>query len=84
MSNRRPLLLFVVASQGLDNHDRSVVESLFLEQKIQVLVCTSTLACKSPPPRRRLVAATAASVSLTPPPLFAVAVQGASICRATW
>jgi activating signal cointegrator complex subunit 3 len=32
---------------GLDNHDRAVVESLFLEQKIQVLVCTSTLACMS-------------------------------------
>lgn len=29
---------------GLDNHDRSVVEKLFLDGKIQVLVCTSTLA----------------------------------------
>lgn len=31
---------------GLDNHDRSTVEELFLNNKIQVLVCTSTLACK--------------------------------------
>jgi activating signal cointegrator complex subunit 3 len=29
---------------GLDNHDRDVVEELFRECKIQVLVCTSTLA----------------------------------------
>jgi activating signal cointegrator complex subunit 3 len=33
---------------GLDNHDRGVVEELFLTNKIQVLVCTSTLACKLP------------------------------------
>ena len=29
---------------GLDNHDRSTIEELFLSSKIQVLVCTSTLA----------------------------------------
>ena len=29
---------------GLDNNDRQVVESLFVEGKIQILVCTSTLA----------------------------------------
>ena len=29
---------------GLDNHDRAVVEELFLACKIQVLVCTATLA----------------------------------------
>ena len=29
---------------GLDNHDRETVEHLFLTSKIQVLVCTSTLA----------------------------------------
>jgi activating signal cointegrator complex subunit 3 len=29
---------------GLDNHDRNTVEELFLTSKIQVLVCTSTLA----------------------------------------
>ncbi len=31
---------------GLDNADRATVEELFLNNKIQVLVCTSTLACK--------------------------------------
>ena len=31
---------------GLDNHDRNTVEELFLNNKIQVLVCTSTLACE--------------------------------------
>lgn len=31
---------------GLDSHDRVMVEELFLANKIQVLVCTSTLACK--------------------------------------
>jgi replicative superfamily II helicase len=31
---------------GLDNGDRNTVEELFLNNKIQVLVCTSTLACK--------------------------------------
>lgn len=29
---------------GLDNHDRNTVEELFSKAKIQVLVCTSTLA----------------------------------------
>ena len=29
---------------GLDNHDRNTVEELFTAAKIQVLVCTSTLA----------------------------------------
>jgi activating signal cointegrator complex subunit 3 len=29
---------------GLDNSDREAVEALFVEGKIQVLVCTSTLA----------------------------------------
>lgn len=29
---------------GLGDHDRSIVETLFVEQKIQVLVATSTLA----------------------------------------
>ena len=32
---------------GLDNHDRSTVEELFFAAKIQVLVCTSTLACET-------------------------------------
>lgn len=44
----RDTLLFGVAIHhaGLDHHDRSVVEELFLSNKIQVLVCTSTLACE--------------------------------------
>lgn len=45
----RDTLLFGVAIHhaGLDQHDRSVAEDLFLNNKIQVLVCTSTLACKT-------------------------------------
>lgn len=31
---------------GLSHYDRNLVEELFLTNKIQVLVCTSTLACK--------------------------------------
>jgi replicative superfamily II helicase len=31
---------------GLHAHDRKTVEQLFYAGKLQVLVCTSTLACK--------------------------------------
>ena len=42
----RDTIVFGVAIHhaGLDNHDRSSVEELFYSGKIQVLVCTSTLA----------------------------------------
>ncbi len=44
----RDCLLFGIGIHhaGLDNHDRSLVEELFAANKIQVLVCTSTLACE--------------------------------------
>jgi activating signal cointegrator complex subunit 3 len=44
----RDCLLFGIGIHhaGLDPHDRGLVEELFLTNKIQVLVCTSTLACK--------------------------------------
>ena len=44
--NLRHMLSFGIGMHhaGLNAKDRTVVERLFLEQKIQVLVCTSTLA----------------------------------------
>lgn len=44
----RDSIVFGVAIHhaGLDNHDRTTVEELFFSAKIQILVCTSTLACK--------------------------------------
>jgi activating signal cointegrator complex subunit 3 len=44
----KDLLLFGIGIHhaGLENSDRELVEELFLNNKIQVLVCTSTLACK--------------------------------------
>lgn len=44
----RDTIVFGVALHhaGLHTHDRKVVEELFFVGKVQVLVCTSTLACK--------------------------------------
>lgn len=47
----RDTIVFGIAIHhaGLDNHDRNVVEELYFNGKVQVLVCTSTLACKFAP-----------------------------------
>lgn len=44
----RDTIVFGVALHhaGLHTHDRKTVEALYLAGKVQVLVCTSTLACE--------------------------------------